>query len=574
MERLEAKRIKGHTYYYYSKWAKIDGRCRRVWQRYLGKLEAIVEAVQGGGPRPQYAELFQWGLPQALWQQCRRAEIAQHVDRHCPKRDQGLSTGEYLAIAAINRAISPRSKRSMWDWFSQTVLLRHFPQASKPALASQRFWDHMDQISDQAAAKIWQDILQGVIAREQIDLSSICYDGTNFYTFIDTFNTRCHIPRRGKNKQGRNNLRQVSYALFCCADGQLPLFYDVYQGNRNDTREFPAMIERFHQFFQQLSADPAAAPETTVVFDKGNNSAANFRLLDRLQVKFVGSVKLSEHRDLAEVKNSDARFTACSSPALEGTKAFRVRKTIAGRERLLVVTYNQNLFHAQWLTLQHDITKATDQLSALKQKLHDRAAGLLTGGRAPSVASVKKQCQTILKRPHLKKIIQVSVTEAEPGVAQLQFAIDAEALHRVSETYLGKTILVSNREEWEDERIIVAYRSQFLIEDVFKEMKDRTTGSWWPLHHWTDSKIRVHGLYCTVAVLLRALMCRRVQRAGVHLPLRRLLSELDAIREVVNIYPRKRGQRSQRKQSVLSKMSDLQQQLVSILAIDQERGTR
>jgi hypothetical protein len=47
MERLEAKRIKGHTYYYYSKWARVDNRCRRVWQKYLGKLEDIVAAVQG-----------------------------------------------------------------------------------------------------------------------------------------------------------------------------------------------------------------------------------------------------------------------------------------------------------------------------------------------------------------------------------------------------------------------------------------------------------------------------------------------------------------------------------------------
>ena len=52
MERLEAKQVKGHTYYYYSKWAWVDNRCRRVWQKYLGKLEDIVAAVHGGGPAP------------------------------------------------------------------------------------------------------------------------------------------------------------------------------------------------------------------------------------------------------------------------------------------------------------------------------------------------------------------------------------------------------------------------------------------------------------------------------------------------------------------------------------------
>src|SRR5256884_4703751 len=47
--------------------------------------------------------------------------------------------------------------------------------------------------------------------REQIALSQICYDGTNFYTFIDTFNLQSQLAKRGKNKQGRSNLRQVSY---------------------------------------------------------------------------------------------------------------------------------------------------------------------------------------------------------------------------------------------------------------------------------------------------------------------------------------------------------------------------
>ena len=53
MERLEAKQVKGHTYYFYSKWAWVDNRCRRVWQKYLGKLEDIIAAVHDGGKAGQ-----------------------------------------------------------------------------------------------------------------------------------------------------------------------------------------------------------------------------------------------------------------------------------------------------------------------------------------------------------------------------------------------------------------------------------------------------------------------------------------------------------------------------------------
>ena len=56
--------------------------------------------------------------------------------------------------------------------------------------------------------------------------------------------------------------------------------------------------------------------------------------------------------------------------------------------------------------------------------------------------------------------------------------------HHLQSRYLIRT----HRKEWEDTRIIKAYRSQYIIEGVFKEMKDRVTGSWWPM---TDSNISV-----------------------------------------------------------------------------------
>jgi transposase len=572
MERLEKKIISGRNYYYYSKWEWVDGKCRRVWQKYLGTLENIAKAVDGG-PAPHCAEIFQWGLPIALWKESCIVDVVKETDKLCPKRKQGLSVGEYIAIAAINRAIKPNSKRSMWDWFSQTCLVRKFSNATQTRLTSQRFWDHMDKIKGDSALSIWKNILMKVAEREAIDLSSVSYDGTNFYTFIDTFNTRCDIAKRGKNKQGRNNLRQVSYALFCSEDSHIPLYYEIYDGNRHDAKQFPLMLENFNNFLTELSGKSCESPQTTVVFDKGNNSVDNFALLDSLGIDFVGSVKLNEHKDLAQVKNNDPVFESCDDAELEGTKVFRVEKNVYGKKRTLIITYNQNLFNSQWLTLQNDISKATEKLSLLKQKLEDRVNGLIKGGKAPTVGSIQRQCKTILRRQHLKQVVTVIIEEQPDGIPRLQYAIDADAIHELSNTYLGKNIIITSRKKWDNTKIITAYRSQYIIEDVFKEMKDRNTGSWWPMLHWTDSKIEVHALYCTIALLIRALMFRRVRTAGLRLSMRRILKELDAIREVVNIYPKKRGQKKEKMQATLSKRSDLQQQLTSVLQLNQEENS-
>ena len=246
-------------------------------------------------------------------------------------------------------------------------------------------------------------------------------------------------------------------------------------------------------------------------------------------------------------------------------------KTVAGAERVLVVTYNPNLAKTQRMTLEKDIARAIKRLSELQGRLAARAAGLIKGGKRPTVASVGQKCRSILRRQHLKEVIRVTSEDDPEGRPRLTYEIDTTALDRIGEAHLGETILISNRAEWSDERIIEAYRSQYLIEAVFKEMKDRTTGSWWPLNHWTDSKVRVHGLYCSMAQLLRAVMWRRVRRAGLKISLRGLLSELDGIREVINLYPKKGKTKVPPLQTVLTRRSPRQQRLIEILGLEREK---
>jgi transposase len=571
MQRLEAKSIHGRTYYYLSHWGWQNVKCRRLSQKYLGKPEDIAQALGGTGPTPEYAVVLEWGLPLALWQEAQRAQVAEHVDQLCPKRAQGLSTGDYICLAAINRACEPVSKQAMWDWVSQTALPRVWPEASAAQLTSQHFWDHMDRLEAGTAQAIWQQLIAAVLQREQIELSQVCYDGTNFYTFIDTFNRKCQVAKRGKNKQGRGNLRQVSYALFCTTEGHLPLFYDVYEGNRNDAKEFPQVLERFQRWLKERAGATWATTKPTLIFDKGNNSADNFALIDTLELPYVGSVKLDEHPDLAKVSNQDARWQPATEPGLAGTKSWRTQQVVYGQERTLVLTYNQNLYDRQWATVQNDLAQALRQLAAVQRNLQARAAGRIKGGTPPTVASVQRTCEQILHRQHLRQLVQTTVT-LEAALPQLSYQAGNAAQQQLKDTYLGKTLLITGHRQWSDAQVIRAYRSQFVIEEIFQEMKDRHIGAWWPLHHWTDSKIQVHGLYCTLAVLLRALLWRRARQAGLRLSLSGLLEKLRQLRQVINVYPAKRADRPGAEQAVLTKRDETQQKLIQILGLQSPKS--
>lgn len=313
MERLEKKRMKGHTYYYDSQWGRVNGKSRRLWQQDLGKPDDILHAVEGRGPRPQGAEVFRFGLAATLWQACQRANIIAHVAGHCPKREQGMSTGESLARAALNRAIHPQSTSALFDWFSHTTLRRHFPHASKASLASQRFWDHLGRLDPPLTRAIWKDLITDVMAREAIDLASVCDDGTNFSPFIATLNGRGNIAKRGKNTQGRANVRQVSSALFCQADTQVPLYDEVYEGHRHDPKQFPVMIEHFQACLMDACDATTQVPQLTLIFDKGKNSKDNFGLIATLKLHDVGSIKLSEVKALAEISHQTGPWSSCQT---------------------------------------------------------------------------------------------------------------------------------------------------------------------------------------------------------------------------------------------------------------------
>ena len=565
MAYITHKRIKGNTYYYAEESEWKDGRARRKWQKYLGSLTKIIAALEGAGEKPRYAEIFQLGGPAACWRVAQEHQLVSILERILPKRRQGLSVGFYLMLAAMNRAIAPASKRSMWQWFQGTVFLRRFPEATQEALSSPRFWDNLSALKEQELERAWLKLVRAVLADKKIDLSCVSFDGTNFYSFIGSFNTRCSLARRGKNKQGRSNLRQINYALFCTRKDQLPLYFDVFEGNRHDAKEFGVAIEKFFRAF----ADQRPARERsamTIVFDKGNNSPANFAAFaERSHYHFVGSVKPADHKDLSLISNHDARLVPLADPRLEQVKAFRTTKVIYGKELTVVVTFNNNLYAAQVQSLNHELNKCLGQLSALGAKLDDRRAGRVTRGKSPTAASVQKQVAAILKGQYMKRLIDCAVTE-QHGEPLLSYCINTKAQAELSDTYLGKNILITDNHDWPTVDIILAYRSQSVIEETFKQMKDRKTGTWWPMFHWTDPMIRVHGFYCSLALLLRALAMMKTREAGLGLSPNKLHEELTGIREVINVFPKRKRRRAT--QSVVSKLGEVQKRLFELFKMD------
>jgi transposase len=562
MPSLTPKKIGGHTYYYARYCQRVDGKPKIVRQVYLGKIDDLVAAAEHSRqpPQPLETEVAAFADTAALLDIARRLDLVQLLDSILPpKRHQGLSIGQYLLLAAINRAVAPTSKLQFADWYRQTVLTRLLP-ADPAALSSQNFWNHMDLVSAEHVLECEKQITQRFIQRFQLDLRALVYDGTNFFTYINT-RTPAELPQRGHNKQKRGDLRQVSLGLLVSADFHIPLFHKVYAGNVHDTTEFRSITEELSTHYRQLTE---SCDHITLVFDKGNNSEEAFESLQNTPFHFVGSLVPSQHSELLAI--SRKQFRTLTRPSLEGVEVYRAQKKVFGQPRTIVVTFNQSLYDGQLQGLTAHLDKARQKLRDLQTHLQRRRDGEVKGGKAPTLDSVKKQIHTIGSAQFVEKVLKAEVQQVREGL-ELTFHTDQVALDRLCSVQFGKTILFTDNADWADEEIVLAYRSQYHIEEAFKQMKNPHFLGWSPMFHWTDSKIQVHAFYCVLALLLTSLLQRELARKGEPLSINRMLEELGGIRETLVVYPRRQGHRQAPTATCLTRMTALQQRLFSLLGL-------
>jgi transposase len=560
MPSLTPKQIGGHTYYYARYCQRVDGKPKIVRQVYLGKIEDLVAATEQSHhpPQPLETEVAAFADAAALFDIASRLDLVPLLDSILPaKRHQGLSGGQYLLLAAINRAVCPTSKLQFADWYRQTVLTRLLP-ADPAALSSQNFWNHMDLVSPEHILEFEKQMTQRLFERFQLDLHALLYDGTNFFTYINT-RTPAELPQRGHNKQKRGDLRQVSLGLLVSADFHIPLFHKIYAGNINDSTEFRSIVEELSTHYRQLAQ---SCDHITVVFDKGNNSQEGLETLERTPFHFVGSRVPSQHADLLEIPRR--RFRTLTTAGLEQVAVYRTQKKVLGQPRTIVVTFNQNLLDGQLQGLTQHLRKARHKLRDLQIQLQRRRQGKIKGGKAPTLESVQKQIQSICSAQFVQKILQTEVRKVRQGL-KLTFRTDPVALDQLCRVQFGKTILFTDNADWSEEQIVLAYRSQYHIEDACKQMQNPHFLGGSPMFHWTDSKIQVHAFYCVLALLLTSLLQRELARKGESLRINRMLEELGGIRETLVVYPRRQGQRQFPTATCLTHMNPMQQRLFSLL---------
>jgi transposase len=439
-----------------------------------------------------------------------------------------------MILAAINRVVEPTSKNTFHDWYKQTVLYKVFPSANSFNLSSQGFWNNMSLLDADKIRRIEDEVARIVINRYKLSTDTMLFDNTNFFTYIDTAN-KAKIPQRGNSKQKRSDLKIVGLSMMVSPDHNIPLFHEVYEGNKNDAKRFSEVITVLKKRYQALGIGKC---DVTLVFDKGNNNEDNIEDLlkeDPCVIHFVGSLRLCQCSKLLTVPKS--LFVALCGEHFKSTSAIRDRMELYGKELTVVVTNNPELYKAQVRGIEGNIAKCESELSSLSGKLRLREEGIIKKGKKPTVESVKKKIKEILSAEHMRDIFDVTVSGEKGVIPEIRYGLNIEKYKNLQERRLGKSILFTDRNEWSNEQIVASYRSQYHVEEAFKQMKNTEYLFFKPMHHWTDGKIRVHGFYCVIALMLAGLLNKEIEQMGYKMSVNRMLDTFKGAQQVITVFP-------------------------------------
>ena len=527
MASLQRVRVGGRSYWRIVESRRIHGKPRAVPILHLGTADALLDRLLQAPEGQLRIRSCQHGDVAALKAVADRLGVVELIDREVGRNYSGkASVGATVLLGALNRAIRPRSKRGWAGWAAGTSLDRLFPGLKTELLSSQFFWNQMDRVSLEALRRIEGELTERIVTELDLKLDTLFYDTTNFFTYIATTNRKPKLPQRGKSKQKRFDLRLFSLALLVARDGRIPLYAHVYEGNQVDSKRFPGSLTAIRERLAQLSIE---LQDVTLVYDKGNNSKANQAMVDASQIGYVASLAPTQHADLLGIPV--AQYQPVDSGRLKGVPVLRLQKDIWGQRRTVVLFISEQLQAGQIRGLEQHLASRLRELTEWKQQL----AKPRSGPRSPKAA--EKKIDGLLSGQYLRQVLRIIYDATRSGSGRLQFWIDEDARSHLEREVFGKRILITNRDAWSNEEIMLAYRGQSEVEDVFRQTKDDEHLAVRPQYHWTDQKIHVHTFICLLGLILARIVEWESRKLGRTEGLSALLDLLGSVRLAMILRP-------------------------------------
>jgi len=513
MASLYKQKVGGHEYWYIREMARINGKPKAINTIYLGSVANIARMATERNDQVSKIQSDSFG---SLWladQIEKSFGLIEIVDNSVKTDTPGKpSVGEYFLYAVLNRMVDAVSKDALPGWFAHTAIQFIRPVADMEALDSRHFWRAWEKVDEETVRMIARAFFKKVGEFLPSATDCVLFDTTNFYTFLDS-KTDSTLAKRGKNKQGRDWLRQIGLALLVDRRTKLPLLYQEYEGNCHDSKLFGRIMGDILSAMRVHGRE-----EITVVVDKGMNAEENFAAIDAAAgVGFITTYSpYYEERfvhvnmkKFSPVDTNKNRELAGQGREYDRLLAWRTVGEYWGATRSVIVTYNPVTAAKQRYGFDRKLAILGSWLMEIKAKVNSHAQDWR------DVRKISERITVFCKERHLcEELYDIRFEETPKGLRMLCCRNEYQIRRKLD--WLGKNIIITSRTEWSTSEIVQASLDRYIVEEAFRKAKDGRLISVSPIRHWTDSKMRCHILSCIMAEVYLRLIELKLANAGCH----------------------------------------------------------
>ncbi|MHC4270641.1 MAG: IS1634 family transposase, partial [Planctomycetota bacterium] len=380
------KRKKGcKTYYVYQETFRVkvnpedsgkicgSGKSKvRTKAIYLGNADNILKRIEVT-QEPIEVTVRHFGLVAAAYQTAVDIGLQEILKKHIKGKRCQIPIWVYFFVSILNRLDCATSKNKMSTWLKKTIL-PEIMGFDPHKLTSKNFWYAADEmlpeselnkqrkdentdlfagLSEDIFTKIETELFDCINEHIGISPSVICYDTTNFYTYIDE-PKRSELANTCHSKDSKHHLKHVGLLMAVEKAHGIPLLSRVYKANRHDSKVFSNILTDLVVVLKRLCGSES---DIVIVFDKGNNSEDNFNEIPS-NISWVSALVPSHYPDLIELDLSEYHGY------WKHIKYYRCKKMVMGIECSVILTFNDASKRKQEHSLRNRIEKLKREITA------------------------------------------------------------------------------------------------------------------------------------------------------------------------------------------------------------------
>ena len=413
------------------------------------------------------------------------------------KLDSFFQNYRYIEKLVINRCISPMSKYRTSEWEDGELIDKLNNQSTPEPFGA---YDELDRIAD-SENEIQNHLCSLLKEQNMLDNQTIIYDITS--TFFER--TRCTLAFRGYSRDHRPDKLQIVIAMAINSQGY-PFYWKVYNGNTPDV----TTVEDFTDQIIRL----IGATDFLFVFDRGMVSHDNIAYIEEKKYRFISAI------DRNEISTSTPVDVEQFGGVDNQNYLERLSNFSKFDEHLCYHEYQSN---GHRYIIGFDLKKQLDERQSRKNRLErfdrgvcDLNQNLSEAKRDRSKDAVVKSVESLIKKAHLKKAIQVvinniSVPRGKKFVQSfsITYEVDQNALYEAGLTD-GLTCFYTNTspDDFSAAAVIRQYRDKNAVEEGFHEIKGVIELR--PIFLSLEKRVRAHVTICILAYLLYNSLEKRV----------------------------------------------------------------